>query len=352
MEKMEKAVGKGFVLLLLAGTLYACYLIFEPFLIELLVAAILTSIFYKPYQWLSRKLGGSRRIASFITCLFVVIIVIVPAINLIILAAQESIQAYQGVVEFFEDSESEEGFLGDLVLRAEEYTGISSENLRGFVVEGAGRISNVLVDGAAAFTKGTIGFIFSLVAIVFAMFFFFVDGERLARTMMKWTPLPNKYEKEIFKKFREVSRSTVLATFATAFAQGLAAGIGFVIVGVPAFFLSVITAFLTLIPYLGSFLVWGPVGAYLLLTGSIWQGIFILVYGALIINFIDNVVRAYVISRGHSQAHPLFIIFSILGGIALFGFWGVIIGPLIISLALTIIHIYELEFKYLLDKRN
>ena len=349
MQNLEKILGKGFVLFLLAVMIYACFRIFEPFLIEIVVAAILTSIFYRPYKWLSNHLGGSKRIASFITCFMVVLLVIIPAMNLIVLAAQESIRAYQGVVEFFDNSGLDQGFTGELIDWGEEVLGIDGENILGFVVEGAKRFSNVLVDGAAWFTKGTLNFIFSLIAIIFAMFFFFIDGDRLAKKLMSWTPLPKKYDQELFTKFREVSYSTVLATFATAFAQGLAAGIGFVIVGVPAFFLSIITAFLTLIPYLGSFLVWGPVGAYLLLTGNIWQGVFILVYGALIINFIDNIVRAYVI-RGKSQAHPLFIIFSILGGIVAFGFWGVIIGPLVISLALTILHIYELEFSDLLTR--
>lgn len=348
---MDKTIRKGFLLLILAGVIYACYRVFEPFLIELLVAAILTSIFYRPYQWFSNKLGGSKRTASLITCLFVVLIVIVPLANLLVYSAQESISAYRDVSKFVEEIGVNQGAVNQIIERGEEALGVNGESLKNLVVEAARRFSNVLVEGATSFTKGTISFMVSLIIIIFTMFFFFIDGERMAKRIMDWTPLPNKYNKEIFRKFREVSYSTVLATFVTAIAQGLVAALGFIIVGIPAFFLSILIAFFSLIPYLGSGVVWFPVGVYLLLTGRIWEGIFILVWGALIISFIDNLVRAYVI-KGKSQAHPIFIIFSILGGIVLFGFWGVIVGPLIISLALTVLHIYELEFQSLLEKQE
>ena len=189
------------------------------------------------------------------------------------------------------------------------------------------------------------------IASIFIMFFFFLDGERMAGKLKDWMPLPREHSEKIFEKFREVSYSTVLATFVTAIAQALLAGIGFFIVGIPVFLLSILTAFFSLIPYMGSGIVWFPVGAYLLLTGNIWEGVFILLWGAILISFADNIIRAYVI-KGKSGAHPLFIIFSILGGIVLFGFWGVIIGPLVISLALTILHIYESEYKEVLEKGN
>src|SRR6056297_1811563 len=307
---MDKIIRKGFLLIILAGVLYACYRVFEPFLVEILVAAILTSIFYRPYKWFSHKLGGSKKVASLITCLFVVLIVIVPLTNLLVFSAQESIGAYKEVSNFVEDLNFDQGTINRIMERGEEVLGISVDSLKGLIIEAAKRASNVLVQGATSFTKGTINFLVSLIIIIFTMFFFFVDGRKMADRIMDWTPLPNKYNQEIFKKFREVSYSTVLATFVTAIAQAIVAAIGFMIVGIPAFFLSILVAFFSLIPYLGSGVVWFPVGIYLLVTGQIWQGIFILVWGALIISFIDNLVRAYII-KGKSQAHPIFIIFSI-----------------------------------------
>ncbi len=342
-------IGKVFLLVLLIAIIAGCYFVFKPFLVEFLVAAILTSIFFRPYKWLRGKIG--RKLASLVMCFLIVLIVIIPVINLLVVSAQRSISAYQSVAEFVNDNGLKEIVGSDLLKQAEEFLGISGENIKSFVVDLAKKISNVLVEGATTFITGTTNFIISLVAIVFIMFFFFLDGERMAGKLKDWMPLPREHSEKIFEKFREVSYSTVLATFVTAIAQALLAGIGFFIVGIPVFLLSILTAFFSLIPYMGSGIVWFPVGAYLLLTGNIWEGVFILLWGAILISFADNIIRAYVI-KGKSGAHPLFIIFSILGGIVLFGFWGVIIGPLVISLALTILHIYESEYKEVLEKGN
>jgi predicted PurR-regulated permease PerM len=105
---------------------------------------------------------------------------------------------------------------------------------------------------------------------------------------------------------------------------------------------------MSLIPYVGAGIVWLPVGIYLLIIGQIWQGIFLICYGALIISSVDNVIRAYII-KGKANVHPIFVFFSILGGIALFGFWGILFGPLIVAITITIFHIYEMEYAKQLD---
>jgi predicted PurR-regulated permease PerM len=129
----------------------------------------------------------------------------------------------------------------------------------------------------------------------------------------------------------------------TALAQGLVGAIGFMIIGFPAFFTGILIGFTSLLPYIGSIVIYVPIGIYLLLTGQIWQGIFILLWGMIIIGNTDNIIRTYMI-QGKAHVNPVFVFFSIMGGILLFGFWGVVIGPLIISLAITIFHIYELEY--------
>jgi len=109
--------------------------------------------------------------------------------------------------------------------------------------------------------------------------------------------------------------------------------------------------FLSLLPYIGAGFVWFPAGIYLLFIGKIWQGVFLLIWGIFAVSMIDNVVRAYII-KGKAQIHPILIILSILGGISLFGFWGVFLGPLIISIAITVFHIYELEYKWHKKQKN
>jgi len=344
----KNSLPKIFLMILVVAIIYAVYRIFQPFLVEIIAATILVSIFYRPYEWLTKKLKNRRSLASFIMCLVVILIVIVPIVNLIIYGAQKSVEAYSETIRFVNEKNIELVVKNNIIEQA-GVLGINAESVKNLILEFAKTSSNWLASGAASVVKGTTSFIISLIVIVFTMFFFFVDGKRMIEKLMLWTPLPNKYDKEIFKKFRDVSFFTVLSTFVTAGAQGLLGAIGFLAVGLPAFLPGIFMAFLSLIPYVGTLFVWLPVGIYLLAIGEIAKGIILIAWGAIVVSNADNIIRAYII-KGKAQVHPIFIIFSILGGIALFGFWGVILGPLLISLAVTILHIYELEYETVLEK--
>ena len=353
MPIMTKSLTKPFLLLLLGLVLIGCYFVFKPFLTEILVAAILASIFYTPYLRLTKFLKGRRNLASLFMCLFLVMLIIIPTVHLIIYTGQKSVIAYDQAVTFF-NNHSVNGViqpsaLPDKLFGFFDISSISNnDNLKNIFLDILKRSSNWLLSGATVLVKGTTNFIVSLFVIIITMFFFFVDGKKMLERLMYLSPLPNAYDREIFEKFRAVSYSTILSTFVTATAQGLVGAIGFAIVGFPALLAGVLVALLSLLPYLGSMVFYVPVGIYYLLVGQIWQGIFILLWGAIIIGNIDNIVRAYMI-KGKAQVNPIFVVFSILGGIMLFGFWGVVLGPLIIAIAVTIFHIYELEFCESLD---
>jgi predicted PurR-regulated permease PerM len=134
-----------------------------------------------------------------------------------------------------------------------------------------------------------------------------------------------------------------------AFAQSLVGTIGFMIVGLPALLAAVLIFIFSFLPYVGTVIIWLPAAIYLLVTGQIWQGVFMLIWGAFAISLVDNFVRPLLI-QGKAQVHPMIIFFSIFGGITLFGFWGVIFGPLIVALTFTILHIYELQYSNALEK--
>ena len=348
---MEKSfISKAFLIFLLIGILISCYLIFQPFLVEILVATILVTIFYRPFEWLVAKFKGKRSIASLVMCILIALLVIIPISNFIIFAAQESVEAYERISKFLETESLDELFQKPFLRGVYEYIA-SSDQIKDVLLQAATKLNNWLVSGAGSVIVGTTNFLISLVLIIFTMFFFFIDGKDMLSKVMYWTPLPNKYDREIFKKFSDVSYSTMLSTFVTAAAQGLIGSFGLWIAGVPVFFAGMAMAFLSLLPYVGSAIVWVPISIYLLAIGNIWQGVFLIIWGAVVVGNADNLIRAYII-RGKAQVHPIFVILSILGGISMFGFWGVIFGPLIISLAVTILHIYEMEFGHTLEKEN
>lgn len=342
-------ITKVFLILLLAAVIYLGYLIFEPFLQIILAAIILVSIFYTPYEGLVKIFRGHRQWAALVMCLLVALLVVVPVTNFIVYTAQRSVEAYDHIVTFVYTNDMNSMIKGHPIWQVVDKFGISEESLWSAALDLADKIKSWLVSGTGTLIKGTANFIISLSLIIFTMFFFFSDGPKMLKRLMYLTPLPNKYDREIFKKFRNVSKSIMISSFVTAIAQGLIGAIGFLIVGLPAFFPGIAMAFLSLLPYIGTAVVWLPAGIYLLATGSLWSGLFILIWGATVVGSIDNVIRAYLI-KGKAQVHPIFVLFSILGGITLWGFWGVVFGPLVISLAVTILHIYEMEYESILEK--
>lgn len=344
---MPNKLAKPFILLLVALVIVGCYFVFRPFLTEILVAAILASVFYGPFSKLVVWLKGRRNLAALIMCLLLLVIIILPTIKIVSYAADKSVTAYNDAVVFFEHNTLSDVFKtatfqsGPLhYLHLERYDNDSFKNM---LLTGLKGSSDWLISGATIALKGTTDFIISLLLIILTVFFFFVDGPKMLDWIRRLTPLTDKYDFEIFNKFRSVGYATFISTFVTAAAQGAVGAIGFAIVGFPALLAGILIALLSLLPYIGSMIFYVPVGIYYILAGQVWQGIFILLWGALIIGTIDNVIRTYMI-KGDAGVNPIFVLFSILGGIALLGFWGVIVGPLVIALAATIFHIYQIEF--------
>jgi predicted PurR-regulated permease PerM len=340
-----------FLLVLLLSVMGACFLVFKPFLIIILVAAILASVFHRPYKWLAKKIGGRKKIAAFVMCVLIILVIIIPLTNLIILGAQKSVAAYSDTINFLNTGGFESTIENGVLKNFQQLFNIGGGELKALILDVAQKSSNFLVNGAAGFLKGTTTFAISLILIIFTLFFFFIDGERMLERLMYWTPLPDKYDHLIFKKFRDVSYTVFLSTFLVALVQSSLMATAFFVVGLPAFFPAIATALLSMIPFFGAWLVWLPAGIYLLAIGHIWQGIFLIIFGAAVISSIDNVIRVLMI-KGKAEVHPIFVLFSVLGGIALFGFWGIVIGPLLISLAVTILNIYdEVEYSKILHKK-
>lgn len=354
---MTKNFTKSFLIILVAAVLFASYLIFRPFLTEIFVAAILVSVFYTPFEYLTHFLKGRRNMAALLMCLFLVLIIIIPISQLISFAGKKSINLYTSTATFFENNTFGDIFQSDIFVNTPlkylnlDKINIGSEAFKGTILEISKNISNTFISGAAIVFKETTKFVVSLALIILAMFFFFVDGAKMLKRIMYLSPLPNDHDRIIFNKFRKVSYTIFVSTFAAAGAQGLVGAIGFGIVGFPPLLAGILIALLSLLPYVGSMIFYVPVGIFYLLSGDVWQGIFILAWGAIIIGNIDNIIRMYMI-KDDAEVNPVFVLFAILGGLSLFGFWGIILGPLIIALMVTVFHIYELEFCAMLDGGN
>jgi predicted PurR-regulated permease PerM len=204
----------------------------------------------------------------------------------------------------------------------------------------AGTLSGLLVKWSTSGVKLVTSAVWQFFLMLFALFYFYKDGAAFLHWMMHLTPLPGSLEREIQEKFREVSESAFLGTFLTAAAQGVLGGVGFLIVGYPPLVWGVLMAVLSLIPLVGSFLVWGPAAVLLISGGRMGAGIFLVIWGVVVVGLSDNVLRP-LLMQGKSQLHPALIFFSLIGGIMAFGPLGILLGPLAIVLVIAMLRAYE-----------
>jgi predicted PurR-regulated permease PerM len=188
---------------------------------------------------------------------------------------------------------------------------------------------------------------FGLMIMIAAVYFFFADGPAMVRTVMRLSPLDEKYEQQLLEEFGKVSRAVVSATLLSALVQGVLAGIGFKVAGVQSvFLLSVLTAVLAMIPFLGAAAVWVPTAVWLYVEGHQAAGIGLAIYGLLIISVSDNVVKPLVL-HGQSNLHPLLALLSVLGGVAALGPIGIFVGPMAVVFLQVVLQMLNAEMSAL-----
>jgi predicted PurR-regulated permease PerM len=177
-----------------------------------------------------------------------------------------------------------------------------------------------------------------------------VNGEAIYRELAALSPLPQRYDDEFASKFKDVVDATFRGQLMTALAQGFATGIGLAIARVPgAIFWGAVAALLSLLPMVGAAVVWVPTAIYLFIAASMggrpwWQAIFMTIWGVTVVSLVDNVVRPWAM-QGKAQLPAIPLLFAVLGGIQAFGFVGLVIGPLVFALLMTVIDIYKRSFQ-------
>lgn len=353
--KEIKKLPSYFLMALVLASLYFAYQLFRPYIAVIIMGAIFAMLFYRPYKWLAEKLRGRESAAALLTVLLFILIIVIPVGNFIALLVKETLDSLPKLEQRISNGDVSLAFnqtVEQLKVWQEHYLpffDFSTIDFRRFIVDLGKRFSNFIVANASDILSGTTNFIVSLFFMLLTMYYLLKDGERFMVRLMKLTPLPSKYDVKLFEMFRDMGRSTVIGSLVTAIAQGALAAIAYTIAGLPPFFLGVATGVASLIPVVGTGLVWLPVAVVLAVAGKWFAAIFLIAYGVLVIGLSDNVIRTYVIGS-KSKIHPLLIFFSIFGGIALWGALGLIFGPLMLSLILTVLRIYELEYDNLLDK--
>lgn len=335
------------------------YQVFEPFVTILIFAGILGTAFHPLYKRIVQLLKNRSKLAAVLTCLLILVLIVVPLLIFILLLGRQAFDTYA-----FVQREVQSGFLDPYIkwhkggvlydslgmVREQlgTFVNLDSIDLKSGITDSAKTITTFVARQSAAILSGLGELLLGFFIMFFALYYFFKDGDLIVKKLMMISPLPTEYEHELFRKFKEISLATLYGIFLTSIVQGIICGIGFTIVGIPnALFWGTATAVFSLVPVIGTAIIWLPAGLMLLMSGNFVGGIFLLLWGLLIVSTVDNFLRAFLIG-GKTNTNQLLTFLAVFGGIGVFGIVGVIFGPLILNLFSTFLHIYELEYNHLL----
>jgi predicted PurR-regulated permease PerM len=325
---------KAYWLLVTAVSLTFAWIL-SPFFGSVLWGTLLAIMFTSLYRRLLRSTSQRRNLAALATLLIVVVMVLIPLVLITASLLQEGANLYQritGDIDLrqyllqFKSALPEwaVGLLERLELTIQERF---STSLMTAGQQLAGQALNI--------GQTTAEFIVSLFVMLYLLFFLLRDGDELIHHIKRAIPLPPDQQAEILGKVTATIRATIKGDILVAFIQGALGGLIFWLLGIGAPVLwAVVMAVLSLLPVLGSALIWGPAAIYLLVTGSVMQGMILLVYGSLVISLADNFLRPVLVGQDIKMPSYLVLI-STLGGIAVFGVNGFVIGPLIAAMFLV-----------------
>ncbi|UPQ84839.1 MULTISPECIES: AI-2E family transporter [Pseudomonadaceae] len=330
---------KVFLALLLVVTIAFGWILF-PFYGAVFWAVILAIIFAPLQRRLFTRLGNRRNLTALITLLVCLVVAVLPVILIAGLLVQEGTSLYKQIESGELDVGSFVGNTKDLLpaslqLQLQRFGLGDADQIRERLAGGALEGSQFLATKAFSFGQGTFQFLVSFFVMLYLLFFLIRDGRDLVVRIRRALPLSDNQKRRLFSKFTRVVRATVKGNIVVAATQGFLGGVIFAVLGIPAALLwGVLMAFLSLLPAIGAGLIWTPVAIYFLLKGMIVQSVILTLYGVLVIGLVDNVLRPILVGKDTKMPDYLVLI-STLGGLALFGLNGFVIGPLIAALFIS-----------------
>lgn len=322
---------------LLLVTTATFFWVLGSYLMPVFWAIVSAIVFYPLYLWFKRVTGGRSSLASVFTIGTIILTVMLPLLIVGGMVIQESLGLYQSITE------NSEGIKGaNLIERTEKIIsnlgpyGISQETATQKLHEWTAQISQTLTSSLISVGQITFSLSIYIAIMLYLLFFFFRDGDKLIKTLIYYLPIGDVYEKRLFTRFSETSRAVVKGTLAIALFQGFLGGLTFWIVGVSNPMLwGAAMAILAIVPALGSAIIWFPASIILLVTGSIWEGVTIIIVGVALISLVDEFLRPILVGRGAKMPDTITFLATI-GGLTTFGISGFVVGPIIAAFFLSL----------------
>lgn len=327
-------------LLILAIVTAMTVVIAWPFFTALLWAALAAVLFQPLFLKMKRLVWGKANLAAALSLLVIFFAVLLPALWIGSMVVSEAVQLVavlqRNPIDLASGFDQIYNALPASVQAAVDDSGwadlySAQAKLQELLLESSGFIAQQ----AVAIGGGALSFILSFVIALYVLFFLLRDGQQMGQTILNTVPIERSIADRLADRFLRIVRATIKGTGVVGIVQGTVGGIMLALVGVPsAFLLGVVMVILAIIPVVGTALVWAPAGIWLIATGQIWQGAFVLGFGFLVISNIDNVLRPILVGRDTGLPDWIILI-TTLGGISLVGFSGIVIGPLMGGLFLA-----------------
>src|SRR5262245_58387720 len=337
---IKKRVTLIFLSALTVLALAGCFILFRPFLYPL-VSALIIGIVFAPVHHRVERLVRSRGLAAALSTLLVILVVALP-LAAILLTLSHEVASVRVLIE--QRSEGSGGFaawaqsLVEKPLRwLSPYVDVGEVDLRAAVLTRAKEIGGTLVAGGVTVLGGAASFLVNSVISLFTLFFVFREGRTLLRRLAGLLPLTDEQVQKLFSGIENTIVGTVYGGLVVASVQGALVGLALWALGVESPVLwGVMAAFFALLPLVGTAVVWVPAALYLVASGRWGQALLLVAWCTLVVGMIDNVLRPLLLS-GRVEMHPLLIFFAVFGGVSVFGFLGLIIGPVVVAVTATLL---------------
>ena len=331
------------LLVILALLGYLSYQIISPFLVPIAWAVVFSIVFYPVYAFISRHIKV-KSIASSITVLLIFVVIIAPVscLSIILIGELQKVGDYtnSGGLDFFRE-------LYDKIITSPQYEKISSligeHNMptADMIMDNMKKIGKILVENLSIRITNIISAAINFLLMIFTLFFLFRDGPGFLNKVRDYMPFSDEQKSRLTKQVKDMVASTVYGGVTVAMIQGFLGGLAFYVIGCTSPVLwGIVMSIVSFIPLLGTLGVWGPAAIYLLMRGEYLTGIGLILYGTFVIGLVDNFLRPMLIGS-RTKMPTIIIFFSVLGGIEAFGIIGLIMGPLIMAVFISVFEIFR-----------
>ena len=304
-------------------------------------ACVLVIVFQPVHKELARR-TGRRSLSALISCVLVVLVVVLPLTLLAIAVGQELGKVVPNLPSSVSQVFSQQpAILARFSAWLQNHFGIDVLSLQDFFIQQFRNLSERLLGASFSLMGNIVSSIVKSFFVVFTMYYLFRDGDKIVDRLPEALPLSRKQSEPIILRTQQVVSASVYGVVTIAALQGLLGGLAFWILGIPSPVLwAVLMAFLCMIPLAGSFLVWLPLSIYLMVNGHWTKAILLIIWGALVVSTIDNFLRPKLVGN-QTKLHELFIFFSVLGGISVFGLLGIVLGPVVLAITLGLLQTFR-----------